>query len=312
MVPFHRATPASQKCIETVLALTHEDFELIVVSDRPVDLPMDDPRVVAVVTGSSVDTSPAEKRDLASEKVTGDVIAYLDDDAYPVPNWLHLAEVLFANPDISALGGPGLTPSDSSWASRAGGAVYESWLGSGPLRYRFRPQAPRVVTDYPAYNLMVRTEAVRHCGGWASTFYGGEDTRFCENLAAIGVYVHYSPELIVYHHRRPVFREHLRQVANVGRHRGYFVRIHPESSRRPMYFLPAATVLGTPLVVMMAERRNPGRGLKALAIAYLAAAAMAPERNAAAQAVFPVALAAHHGAYGIAFVRGLLTKQMNN
>ena len=97
----------------------------------------------------------------------------------------------------------------------------------------------RDVDDLPAFNLFIRTDALRSIGGWQSKFYGGEDTMACLRLVQAGHRLIYDPEVVVYHHRRPIFGSHLRQVGNVGRHRGHspaFCR----PSRRPLYFAPTA------------------------------------------------------------------------
>jgi len=311
VIPLHRPTPAFRACLAACLELDHGDFEVLVVSDRPADLP-GDPRVVPVLTGLAGDSSPAEKRDAALPRATGDAIAYLDDDAEPARDWLRVAEAAFADPAVAALGGPGVTPPGGGWRQRVGGAVYESALGSGPLRYRFTPAPARTVDDYPAYNLIVRTEAVRRAGGWASTFYGGEDTRFCEGLARIGVPVHYLPKLVVRHHRRPVFRAHMRQVGNVGRHRGHFVRKHPETSRRLVYFAPVAALVAAPALLAAAlARLGPGGRAAALGALYAGLAAASPAGGRRERLAFPLALAAHHAAYGGSFVLGLLTREMD-
>src|SRR5215831_2559916 len=91
VIPLHRDNPSFRRCLRGCLELDHPDLEVVVVSDRPVDLP-EDPRVVAVVSGREGDSSPAEKRDLALAHATGDAIAYLDDDAYPAADWLRVAE----------------------------------------------------------------------------------------------------------------------------------------------------------------------------------------------------------------------------
>ena len=99
VIPLHRDSPAFRTCLASCLALDHRDLEVLVVSDRPAELP-EDPRIVAVVSGRDDDSSPAEKRDLAAEKATGDAIAYLDDDAYPAPDWLTVAERAFEDPAV--------------------------------------------------------------------------------------------------------------------------------------------------------------------------------------------------------------------
>jgi glycosyltransferase involved in cell wall biosynthesis len=310
IIPLHRDSATFRECLRQCLELEHADFEVVVVSDQPVAMPADT-RVRFVLTGSPVDTSPAVKRDIGARHATGEALAYLDDDAYPARDWLSVAEVALGAPAVDAIGGPGVTPPGSSLRARAGGLVYASPLGSGPLRYRFTPQAARVVDDYPAYNLIVKAECVARIGGWASTFYGGEDTRFCERLSESGVMVNYHPELVVYHFRRPLFRAHMRQIANVGRHRGYFARIYPGTSLRPVYFAPLVAVVGM-VAALAAVLVTAGVAalVVTLVIGYLAAAIAAGSGTLGERALFPLGVVAHHASYGLAFARGLATRDL--
>jgi glycosyltransferase involved in cell wall biosynthesis len=313
IVPLHRMTPAARRCISEVMSLPGGRHELLVVSDRPVDgLPSG---AQAVLTGSAEDTSPAEKRDAALAHVQGEICAFLDDDAYPASDWLDCALRRFEDPTIAALGGPGLTPPGSSLRERVGGAFYESPLGSGGLRYRFvREGGVREVDDFPAYNFFVRTEILRGLGGWNSRFYGGEDTKVCLDLVKAGYRIVYDPDVVVYHFRRPIFRSHMRQVGNVGRHRGYFVRAFPQTSARPLYFAPAVALLAAPLVLAWASRSSTRlAGVGAVTVAGgagIAASALRGGHDGAVAALLPAALAAGHAAYGAGFVRGLLTQRI--
>lgn len=313
VIALHRLTPRARHCVETTAGLLGERDELIVVSDRAVDgLP---PLARLVLTGSPGDTSPAEKRDAALPHVRGEICAFIDDDAYPSEDWFERALACLRDGDVVAVGGPGVTPPESPLPERVGGAYYESRLGSGALRYRFRPVGGvRDVDDFPAYNFFVRTEALRDVGGWATRFYGGEDTKLCLALVRSGHRIVYDPRVLVYHYRRPVFRPHMRQIANVGRHRGWFVRSFPETSRRAIYFAPAAAVagaLGTLIWASRSERRRWGAG-GAAGGAYIAVAAgtWRDTRDARVAALLPLALVTGHSAYAVGFVRGLLTREI--
>jgi glycosyltransferase involved in cell wall biosynthesis len=310
IVPLHRLTGAARRCLDEVLSLPGERHELIVVSDRPVAGVPEGARVVH--TGSPTDTSPAEKRDAAMQHVRGEICAFLDDDAYPARDWLDRAlERFAADPSLAAVGGPGVTPPGSPLAERVGGAFYESRFGSGALAYRFRPLGGvREVDDFPAYNLFIRTDALRAIGGWASTFYGGEDTKVCLELVRAGRRIVYDPAVLVYHHRRPVSRPHMKQVRNVGRMRGYFTRAFPETSMRPLYFAPSAALLAAPLVLAWAVRRPVRLALLGAGAGAVTVSALRDGEDPAVAALLPLALAAGHGAYGAGFLRGLFTREI--
>jgi len=64
----------------------------------------------------------------------------------------------------------------------------------------------------------------------------------------------------VWHHRRPGLAAHLKQVGAYGLHRGYFARKYPETSFKPLYFIPSAfllfVILSAFLSLMPAAVRN--------------------------------------------------------
>jgi glycosyltransferase involved in cell wall biosynthesis len=308
IIPLHRDNPRFRVCLHRCMSMpTTVAFEVVVVSDRlPTDLPA---TVVQIATGSPSDSSPAVKRDVAAAVARGGIFAYLDDDAYPAPDWLDQGVAILSGGSVEAVGGPGVTPPGSPWRERLGGAVYESRLGSSALRYRFWPiWPPRDVDDMPAYNLLVRRTALEGVGGWQSTFYGGEDTKLCMALVERGLNLRYDPLVLVHHFRRPVFKAHMRQVANVGRHRGYFMRLYPQTSRKPIYLLPTVfTVALAPLSYLLgkAALRSPRRGGATVASGWLVLSAFAMRKAGAAALLFPAALACHHVAYGVSMLRGL-------
>ena len=99
--------------------------------------------------------------------------------------------------------------------------------------------------DLPSVNLLVRKDIFEKAGGFDSTFYPGEDTKLCLEIKKLGCRILYSPEVLVFHHRRDLFPNHFRQVANYARHRGYFSKIYPETSFKLKYFVPSIFLIFT-------------------------------------------------------------------
>ena len=81
---------------------------------------------------------PAEKRNIGINAAKGDLVAFIDDDAYPDAHWLEYAVKYFGDESIGAVGGPGVTPPGDGFLARAGGRVYYSLLVSGNYRYRYK------------------------------------------------------------------------------------------------------------------------------------------------------------------------------
>ncbi|MFC2149498.1 glycosyltransferase [Candidatus Auribacterota bacterium] len=244
IIPLKNFNDYINESVENCLELMYPEFEVIVLPD---DLSgdfkfADDEKVRVIPTGP---IGPSEKRDLGAEKAAGQILAFIDDDAYPVEGWLGAAIRHFSDPDVAAVGGPGVTPYSDSLAQKASGAVYESFVASGGNTYRYIPEKVRYVDDYPSCNFIIRKEIFDRIGGFDSKYYPGEDTVLCLKITKdLGKKIVYEPGALVYHHRRSLFKGHLKQIANYAKHRGYFVKKYPATSFRLSYFVPSLFVCG--------------------------------------------------------------------
>lgn len=241
------------KCVAECLKLS-QVHELFVVPDEPLSFEHEDPRVRVLPSGK---VGPGEKRDLAAKQATGDILAFIDDDAYPSAQWLAAAEKVFEDGSIAGVGGPAVTALEDDFSQRASGFVYSSFLGSGGYDFRYVPRPQRECDDIPTVNLLVRKSDFDAVGGFDTSFWPGEDTKLCLDIAhGNNRRLVYSPDALVYHHRRPLFVPHLRQVSNYALHRGFFVKKFPQTSLRPSYFLPSAALF-CGLFLLMAGLFDP-------------------------------------------------------
>lgn len=246
IIPVKAINDYIRESVPITLAVDYSEFEIIILPNEypedPLEPALKDPRVRIIPSGR---VSPAVKRDMGAAHSRYPLLAFIDDDAYPSGNWLQEAARHFARKDIAAIGGPAITPPQSSVREMASGLFYETITGGGGMAFRYRPaEREFLVDDFPTVNLLVRKSAFDAIGGFDSAFWPGEDTKFCHDLVKAGFKILYVPSLVVWHHRRQVFRGHLRQIAGYGRHRGYFARILPFTSRRPVYFAPSLFVIG--------------------------------------------------------------------
>lgn len=228
-----------KESLEKCLKLAYQDYEILVLPDA--EFIYEDKRVRIIPTGPCL---PARKRDLAVSHATGDILAFLDDDAYPCEDWLTAAVKDFQDPEVAAVGGPAVTPPTEGSMRRAGGLVYESLIVSGTFRYRYVKDKKKFVDDYPSCNFLVRKTVFEKLGGFRIGFWPGEDTFLClEITRRLKQRIVYDPEVLVFHHRRPLYAAHLKQVSNYAFHRGYFAKRFPETSFKWQYFVPTVFLL---------------------------------------------------------------------
>ena len=241
--------PSTQldECLDSISKQKYPNYEVILLPDFPSQpgafarFGMKE-QLEVIPTGK---IRPAEKRNMGISAARGEIVAFLDDDAFPTDGWLRRAVAYFSDERVAAVGGPATTPRNDGLLAQLSGRVYASRMVSAGFVYRYIPERVREVEDYPSCNLFVRTCALRELHGFHTEFWPGEDTYLClEITKTLKKKIIYDPWVHVYHHRRRLFRPHLRQVARYALHRGYFARKFPETSFKLSYFIPSLFVLG--------------------------------------------------------------------
>ena len=95
-----------------ILEIRRDDYEIIIYPDA-VDQDFNISKTRQIATGH---VGPAAKRSLAIKDASGEILIFIDDDAYPASNFLEILENDFADSAVQAVGGPALTPdSDNFW-----------------------------------------------------------------------------------------------------------------------------------------------------------------------------------------------------
>lgn len=225
------------ECLEAIRAQSYEKWECIVLPDEEKSEVEVEQRNIRIIPTGKV--RPAEKRNIGIREAKGEIVAFIDDDAYPDAHWLEYAVKYFGDRDVGAVGGPGVTPPGDRSLARLGGRVYDNWLVSGNYRYRYHAGGVRMdVDDYPSCNLFVRKDVLDKIGGYRTDFWPGEDTLLCKDILDSWKRIIYDPWVVVYHHRRPLFLPHLRQLGRYAFHRGYFCKRFPSNSLHLSYFIP--------------------------------------------------------------------------
>ena len=312
IIPCKAVDQTTDECLDALAGLAYPKFEVLVVTDEPADVKRASVRYL-----ESGPVGPARKRDQGATAAKGDILAFIDADAFPDRNWLQTAVDVFGDPGVTAVGGPGLTPPGDGALAHASGWILSSYLGGGPHRFRSIKGNARWVDDYPSMNFLVRRSAFEEVGGFSTHFYPGEDTKLCLSLITNGGRIRYDPNVVVYHHRRDLFRPYLRQIAQYGLHRGHFARIYPRTSRRLNYMLPSLWLLWIIGGAIVAPAALPVWMLYKLALwAYGAGLLFSGveiamrSRNIGMGALGAIGIALSHPVYGAAFIRGFFARTL--
>ncbi|MBI1910801.1 MAG: glycosyltransferase [Deltaproteobacteria bacterium] len=313
IIPVKEINNYIRESIPNILNLDYENFEVVIFPDSPSAEIF--PKTTIIPTGK---IGPAEKRDLALKYAKGEIFAFLDDDAYPRKDWLSSAVRHFEDKEVAGVGGPAVTPRhDSAW-QRASGGVFSSWLASGGYEYRYVPRENVTeVDDYPTVNLLVRRDIFEQVGGFDTNYWPGEDTKLCLDITKkLGKKIKYEPDALVYHHRRPLFRSHLQQVGRYAFHRGYFVKVLPETSLRLQYFVPSLFLVGLIIGALLSPINEfiSAAYLTALAVYIVVLLATVIAMTVKEKDIIVAALAVPgifltHVVYGYNFLKGLSARR---
>lgn len=290
---------------------SYKDFELLLITEQSTSARLPS---FTKVTKVKPNTRPATKRDLAVKQAKGKYLAFIDDDAYPDPNWLKNSLQLLKKDRISAVCGPGLTPPANDTFQQVSGYIWSTWLGAGSNTFRASKSTKKYIDDYPSFNLIVKKKDFNQIGGFNTKFWPGEDTVLCHNLVyKLRKSILYSPIVIVYHHRRRIMIPHLKQIARYGLHRGHFVKKFPKTSLRFNYFLPPLFLLWIitapfffpafpPILLLYAFSLT----IYALLILTQSAIIALTTKNLLLALLYPPSIILTHLFYGVYFLKGLL------
>ena len=307
IIPVKRFNPFLDKCLKE--CKKQKDSEVIVVSDEPFKY-----KGVKVLL---LKGPPGDKRDFAAKKAKGEFLAFIDDDAYPEKNWLANSLKHFQK-NVAAVAGPAVTPENEEFKRKASGLVFSSPIGGGGFGYRYSPDLVKEVDDYPTVNFIVRKKDFEKAGGFNTKYWPGEDTILCLKLKKLGKII-YAGNVVVFHHRRKLFKEHLKQVSSYALHRGFFAKKFPENSLKIIYFLPSFFVIG--LAALLISSIFSPTALTLLILVILAYALIVAveslrisiiEKNSKFFFFLFPSIILTHLFYGVNFIKGLASKDLTN
>ncbi|MFH0896933.1 MAG: glycosyltransferase [Candidatus Bathyarchaeota archaeon] len=306
IVPCKRVDDYTRECVSRCKELDFKGFEILVLPDSAEDGLAG---VKIIPTGPVL---PGVKRNIGVHGSGGELCAFIDSDAYPRKDWLRNTVKYLQDSAVAGVGGPGITPETDSAMQKASGYILSSSMVGGFSR-RYMSKENSDSDDIHSCNFIARKSVLEEAKGWDEHYWPGEDTLMCLAIKKTGKKLVEASDVVVYHHRRPLFMGHLRQVWNFGLHRGFFAKKFPENSRRLSYFLPSTFVLGLAagslLSLLIPILRIP---YLALIAAYIALSLYEGLKTNNAKMVLPVFTGTilTHLAYGAAFLKGLATRNL--
>jgi GT2 family glycosyltransferase len=197
----------AQTIAETLAALenlAYPDYEIIVIDDGSTDhtSTIASKHNVRLIRTANNGLSVARNQGL--EAATGEIIAYIDDDAYPDPHWLTFLAAAFLRTEHAGVGGPNFAvPGDGAVADCVANAP------GGPVHVLLSDD---IAEHIPGCNMAFHREKLSAIGGFDRRFrVAGDDVDVCWRLQERGWTLGFVPSAVVWHHRRNSIRSYLKQ-----------------------------------------------------------------------------------------------------
>jgi GT2 family glycosyltransferase len=210
-----------RETLDGINRLEYPNFEVIVVDDGSTD---STPAIASEYNCQVISTPNAglsSARNVALGAATGEIIAYIDDDAIPDPHWLHYLAAKFSQADVAMAGGPNIAPPVSN-------AVAEC-VNNAPGGPTHVLTTDEIAEHLPGCNMAIRKSCLDAVGGFDPRFrVAGDDVDVCWRLQQKGWKLLFSPGAMVLHHRRDSVRAFWKQQKGYGRAEGMLAQKWPE------------------------------------------------------------------------------------
>lgn len=225
IVPAKNASATLRKCLDSLLSLDYDNYEIIIVDDGSCD---DTPQILDGYEGKIKSISlkragPSRARNIAVYKTGAEYIAFTDSDCIVDEVWLRELLNGFTGEKIAAVGGRQEIPGDETAFGRK---VFEFMK---KMRFfmdymRTKNNAIISVNHNPAYNVMYRKDIFLKAQGFLEGLWPGEDVELDYRLKKQGYQLRWNPKAVVYHYKPSSLAAFTNMMCRYGYAQGCLVR----------------------------------------------------------------------------------------
>jgi GT2 family glycosyltransferase len=234
-------------CLEGCQRIDYPNYEVVVVDNGSSD---ETPEIASRYDVRLLRTSPtglSAARNVGLEAADGDIVAYVDADARPDPDWLTHLALAFDTDEFVGIGGPNIAPpEDGGFASCVANAP------GGPVHVLV---GDREADHIPGCNMAFRREGLAAIGGFDPLFrVAGDDVDVCWRLQKRGWKLGFAPAAVVWHHPRESLSQFWRQQRGYGAAEALLETKWPEKYNAAGHVTWRGRVYGPPTVTMPGRR----------------------------------------------------------
>ncbi|MGH7529300.1 MAG: glycosyltransferase, partial [Gemmatimonadales bacterium] len=233
--------------LDGLARLCYPDYEVIVVDDGSRDETAAIARRYDCKLIQTANRGLSHARNAGLAAASGEIVAYIDDDAYPDPHWLTYLAATFLKTSHAGVGGPNIAPPGD-------GAIAEcvARAPGGPVHVLL---SDREAEHIPGCNMAFRKTSLEAIGGFDAQFRtAGDDVDVCWRLQQRGWTLGFHPAAVVWHHRRNSLRAYWRQQVGYGCAEAMLERKWPEKYNGPGHVRWAGRIYGPGIARLLGWR----------------------------------------------------------
>jgi glycosyltransferase involved in cell wall biosynthesis len=217
----YNAGETLDECLRHVCALDYPGLEVIVVDDGSTDDTAEIARRYPRVRLLEIEHAGLSvARNAGLQAARCEIVAYLDSDAYPSPEWPYYLALGLDSRTVGGDGGPNVPPLDdcssAQQVARAPGGPIHVLVGDDRAEH------------VPGCNMAFWKQVLEEVGGFDPVYTAaGDDVDLCWKVGERGWEIGFHPAALVWHHPRPGVRRYLRQQKTYGRAEALVEARHP-------------------------------------------------------------------------------------
>ena len=217
----YNAEATIAECLEHTCRLDYPDLDIVVVDDGSTDATATIAERFPVRLLRLPHAGLSVARNEGMKAARGDIVTYLDSDAYPTAEWPYYLALAFDSATVGGVGGPNVPPRDdppsAQRVARAPG---------GPVHVLVADDRAEHV---PGCNMAFWKNVLAEVGGFDPIYTAaGDDVDLCWKVLDRGWEIGFHPAALVWHHRRAGTRAYLRQQRGYGKAEALVEARHPD------------------------------------------------------------------------------------